>query len=104
MFNHIKLTGLTEFEANNLRQLAEKNVSKDKGPMYNSASKGLIPIASMNGNHRMNAAKAILRNELTSLGERLSQAQSFEDIYKVYDCLVYVKDEDTLQNLLDLDI
>lgn len=104
MFNHIKITGLSDSEADALRNLATKNIQKTQGPMYNSTSKGLIYIAFMNATHRMNAAKKILHNELEKLNDMLIKAQSFDDIYKVYDCLVSVKDEETLENLLDLNI
>lgn len=91
----MKILGLTEIEQKEIENLLNPQPSV---PMYNSASKGPIPIAMMHPEHRLNAAKKVICEEIAYT---LSQRQ---DEYGVLQVAISLSDirRETIKLLVEL--
>lgn len=70
------------------------------GPMYQSATHGLIPISTMNPRHRYNAARRTILDKLDELIEDVNQTRNLEELQPFVSGLPFSADDlVTLQHL-----
>lgn len=76
---------------------------KPSGPMYQSQSHGLIPIASMNERHRFNAARRLIHEKIDELYNDIGQALNLSELQPFVSGLPFSKSElETLEYLTSI--
>ncbi len=94
---NINILGLSGSELQKIRTLIE---GKPKGPMYQSESKGLIEISTMNERHRFNAAKRAILGKLNELITDAQRVGFLSDLQPFVSGLPFSKSElETLEYL-----